>query len=187
MAKVFFYITLYMLTVTGLYAQHKKQSFFLGPGFGLDHGGTGLKAEYQPLKFIGLFLGGGFDWVGVSGNIGAIYNVLPDKKVSPVVTAMAGVNGVIITDYSVPGDRAIWASKTQYGGVTLGVGADLKFGRQRNQKASLNILVPIRNEDFRNKTRALQARREPMQIKPRSVLVAVGWSVDLFNFRPKTR
>lgn len=176
-----------MLIGAGVYAQQKKQSFFLGPGFGLDHGVAGLKAEYQPWKFIGLFVGGGYNWVGINGNIGAIYNVLPDKKISPVVTAMAGINGMIITDYSFTNDRGVWASNTQYGGVTFGVGADLKFGRQWNQKANLSILVPIRNEDFRNRTRALQARREAMYIKPRDVLVAVGWSVDLFNFRPKTR
>ncbi len=74
------YTSLCLLAVFDLYAQKKNQSLFVGPGFGLDHGGTGVKAEYQPLKYIGFFAGGGGDQVGISGNVGVIYNMLPDKK-----------------------------------------------------------------------------------------------------------
>ncbi|MCC7525475.1 MAG: hypothetical protein IT250_11680, partial [Chitinophagaceae bacterium] len=45
-----FAISLFILI--SAYAQ-KKQAVFAGAGVGLDHGGLGLKVEYQPFKYLG--------------------------------------------------------------------------------------------------------------------------------------
>ncbi|MFT3751310.1 MAG: hypothetical protein QM768_23570 [Agriterribacter sp.] len=64
-----------------------SQTLFIGPGFGFDHGRIGVKAEFQPVKYIGVFAGAGYNLANVGANAGVICNVLPDKRITPVVLA----------------------------------------------------------------------------------------------------
>lgn len=77
----------------------KSQTLFIGPGIGFDHGGIGVKAEFQPVKYVGIFAGAGYNLANVGVNAGIIYNVLPDKRVTPVITAMYGYNAVLKLKY----------------------------------------------------------------------------------------
>jgi hypothetical protein len=58
------------------------KAFYLGAGFGFDHGGLGLKATFEPIKHLGLFGGVGYNLAGIAGNGGLIFNMLPASKVT---------------------------------------------------------------------------------------------------------
>lgn len=163
----------------------KKQALFVGAGVGLDHGGIGVKTEYQPFKYLGIFLGLGYDFVGPSGNLGFIYNILPDKNFTPVLIAMGGINGTIITKYSYDGTATAWENRGQYAGGTVGGGFDIKFGRRKNQKVNFMILVPIRDRTFYDARRNLISRGGTIERDALPVLVAAGWNINLFNLRAK--
>lgn len=118
-------------------------SFFLGPGFGFDHGGIGIKAEFQPVKYIGVFAGAGYNLASLGANGGVIYNILPDKRVTPVLTAMYGYNAVLKVDYLDGGKEY-----SVYNGLTFGAGVDFKLGYSKRNKINVNLLVPLRNSTF---------------------------------------
>ena len=161
----------------------KKQKLFVGPGLGLDHGGIGVKAEYQPFKYLGIFFGLGYDFAGPSGNLGFIYNILPNKNFTPVLIAMGGINGTIITKYSYNGTTNVWESRGQYAGGTIGGGFDMKFGRRKNQKVNFMILVPIRDRTFYDARRSIISRGGTIERDASPVLVAAGWNIDLLHLR----
>ncbi|MGN6435692.1 MAG: hypothetical protein ACTHMM_04130 [Agriterribacter sp.] len=117
-------------------------AFYLGPGFGFDHGGIGIKAEYQPVKYIGVFAGAGYNLASLGANGGIIYNILPDKRVTPVLTAMYGYNAVLKVDYQTRTDYSV------YNGLTVGAGVDFKLGHSKRNKINVNLLVPLRSSAF---------------------------------------
>lgn len=157
-----------------------KQSIFLGPGIGLDHGGLGIKAEYQPFKYVGLFGGAGYNLAGFNGNGGIIYNIMPDKKVTPVLTAMLGVNSAIIVEHEDANGPTGKKSRLQFEGFTVGGGFDIKFGKKRNQKVNVTLLVPIRDRGFwwyRNHITNTLGGTIKQDIFP--VLIAAGWNYNI--------
>jgi hypothetical protein len=161
----------------------KKQALFVGPGFGLDHGGIGLKTEYQPFKYLGIFLGLGYDFVGPSGNFGFIYNILPKQNFTPVLIAMGGVTGVIITKYTLTGSTIRWENRGQYAGGTVGAGFDIKFGRRKNQKANFMLLVPIRDKSFYEAKSSIVSRGGTIEKKEAAIVIALGWNINLLNLK----
>lgn len=161
----------------------KKQALFVGAGAGLDHGGIGVKTEYQPFKYMGIFLGLGYDFVGPSGNLGFIYNILPDKNFTPVLTAMGGINGIIITKYSYNGTTTAWENRGQYAGGTVGGGFDIKFGRRKNQKVNFMVLVPIRDRTFYDARRSIISRGGTIERDAWPVVFAAGWNINLLNLK----
>ncbi|MCO5241669.1 MAG: hypothetical protein M9904_16595 [Chitinophagaceae bacterium] len=151
-----------------------SQSLFVGPGFGFDHGGIGVKGEYQPVKYVGIFAGVGYNLATVGANGGVIYNMLPDKRVTPVITAMYGYNAVMKVKYLNGTDYGV------YNGLTIGAGADFKLGRSQRSKINVNLLVPFRNADF---FREYNLIRQNGTIKQDIVPIAFsfGWNFSIFS------
>lgn len=163
----------------------KKQSLFIGADAGLDHGGIGVKTEYQPFKYLGIFLGLGYDFVGPSGNLGFTYNILPNKNFTPVLTAMGGINATMIVKYSYDGTSVNSESRNQYAGATVGGGFDFKFGRRKNQKINCMILVPIRDRLFYNARNSIVAYGGTIERDAWPVLFALGWNINLLNLKAR--
>jgi len=172
--KYIFCLLLVFVVSSAAFAQ-KQQSLYLGAGFGFDHGGLGAKAEFQPTKYIGLFGGLGYNFANVGANGGIIFNILPDKRVTPVLTAMYGYNAVVKVEYLDGNDYAV------YNGLTIGGGVDIKLGRHLDRhKLNVNLLVPFRNPDF---FRDYNYIRENGEIKQEILPVAIsfGWSFNVFS------
>lgn len=115
--KVFQKIIIFSLVIITTHegnAQFNEQVFF-GIGVGFDYGGFGIRTEYQPVKYMGIFGGLGYNLSDPSFNVGVSFKILPDKMVIPVVTAMYGYNGVIKVPYQ--GDT--------YYGFTPGIGCEI--------------------------------------------------------------
>ncbi|MBW7891432.1 MAG: hypothetical protein H3C48_10510 [Chitinophagaceae bacterium] len=166
----------------------KKQFIFAGAGIGLDHGGLGIKAEYQPFKYLGLFGGVGHNLAGFNGNGGIIYNIMPNKKVTPIFTTMLGVNSAIIAELEDANGPTGQKSRLQFVAFTVGGGFDIKFGRQQNQKVNFTLLVPLRGYDFwwyRNYITNTLGGTIKQDVYP--VLIAAGWNIDLLHLKRKDR
>lgn len=117
---------------------------YLGPGFGLDYGGLGLKMEIMVSDWMSLFATGGTNFQGFNFNIGSSLKILPKNNVTPTLSIMYGYNGaLIIKDYN----NTVVATKTYYG-LSVGGGIDFLLGKNRN-KLSLGILAPIRSSAFK--------------------------------------
>lgn len=119
------------------------QQVFFGVGLGFDYGGIGLKAEYLPTSWIGIFAGGGYNFVEPAFNAGLSIKASYKNNVNPVFVAMYGYNaGIKIKSFF--GSDIF--RKTYYG-VSIGGGVDAKFG-SRGSKATFLLLVPFRSDTF---------------------------------------
>ncbi|MDR2564154.1 MAG: hypothetical protein LBC98_09495 [Prevotellaceae bacterium] len=120
-----------------------SEKFYLGPGFGFDYGGIGVKAEFLPVKNVGIFGGLGYNLASLGWNIGADYRITPDKKICPNLIAMYGYNGVLQLKGS---SGSIVETHTSHS-ITFGAGIDVKVG-QKGNKISIYLLIPIRSSEF---------------------------------------
>lgn len=121
-----------------------KSYLYAGFGVGLDYSGFGARIEFMALDHLGIFAALGHSLADVGYNAGLTLRALPDRRVTPVFTAMYGYNGAIITTYN--GKKI---TGNNYYGLSFGTGLEFSFGR-RNSHINFNLLVPIRSEQFRN-------------------------------------
>jgi len=151
--------------------ENKHQKVYLGVGTGLDYGGFGLKVEFLPVKYVGLFGGLGYNLLSLGWNVGSTLKILPDSKVSPNVMLMYGYNGILkgIDAYSKQYDM------TSYG-VTAGVNLDIKLG-SKGHKLSCGLFFPFRSGKFQDNYNA--AKNDPNMAV--GDLLPVALSVG-FNF-----
>lgn len=153
----------------------KGSALYFGPGFGFDHGGLGIKASYSPEKHIAVFGGVGYNLASVGVNGGLIYSIIPDKRVTPVLTAMYGYNAVIKTSYSNGAkDHMV------YYGLTLGAGVDIKLGRSKENKININLLIPLRSSSFFNDYNYLRQNGSISQAMV-PVGISFGWDMAVFS------
>jgi hypothetical protein len=120
----------------------------LGLGMGLNYGGFGGRLELVPQKNIAIFGAVGFNLHKAGFNIGAKVKVAAEKKVSPMFQFMYGYNAVILVV------GASEYNKTYYG-PSVGGGIELKMGQSQNFM-EFGLLIPFRNEEFRNDITELQ-------------------------------
>lgn len=148
-------------------------NFYAGIGLGLDYGGIGFKAEFLPVKSIGIFAGAGanLDKVGLNG--GLSWKVLPDKKATPVVMAMYGYNAVIkIKGYG-------HLTHTYYGS-SIGAGYEIKTKKNYN-KWSFAIIIPFRSKEFEDRYNELQGLGFEFSPGKTPVLFSIGFNLNSSN------
>ncbi len=132
----------------------------VGPGFGLDYGGIGLRAEFLPFKHLGIFAGGGFNFDQLGYNFGLAGRLTPDKRTSFVLTAMYGYNGVLIVKGAYNND----VHKQTYYGISAGAGVEFAAGKIPTNRFSLKILIPFRSNEFIEDAAAVDADPLPFAI-----------------------
>ena len=144
-----------------------------------DYGGIGLKAEFLPIKWLGIFGGAGYNLVEPAYNIGLSFKALPDKKVTPTITAMYGYNAVI----KIIGVFGNEIRNQSYYGLSVGAGAEMKYGLKKN-KLSLALLVPFRNAAFHQDYRI--HKNNGTKFNPDILPVAITFGVN-FAIKPKIK
>ncbi len=90
---VFVFITLVSANINAQISEKNKKlksHFNLGLGYGIDYGVLGFRLSYLPVKYVGVFFGGGYDFVGVEKNTGLLLRILPDKTICPYLTVVSG-------------------------------------------------------------------------------------------------
>lgn len=162
---------------TQVHSKSKFVNFYAGIGLGLDYGGIGFKAEYLPVKQLGLFGGAGynFDRVGVNG--GVSWKLQPDKKVSPLLMAMYGYNSVIkiINGY---GGSDIF--RETYYGPSFGAGLEIKT-KNKGNKWSFALIVPVRGDDFNSAYDYFEQSGVDFKTGKPPVLVSLGYNLNSAN------
>jgi hypothetical protein len=155
----------------GVRAQIPADSAFaeewsLGPGYGLDHGGLGVKAAFRPVPCIRVFAAAGATLAGFGYNGGVEALLLPRAKFCPYALGMYGTNAVLST-------RGTSGSNTMYSGPSAGIGVAL---RTRLGHWTLAALLPFRSDEFET-DRDLALRRTDLDVlvDPWPVLVGLGY------------
>ncbi len=123
----------------------KPTILYFGLGAGLDYGGLGVKAEFMPVKHIGIFAGAGYNFCKIGYNGGVSWKLLPDKKSTPTLMAMYGYNGVL-RPYSFFSGTMVY--EKVYYGPSVGGGYEFHLGKSRT-KIALSLVVPIRSSAFK--------------------------------------
>lgn len=176
----FFTLLLFLTLINEGHSQEQKNQkrpvAYGGIGAGLDYGGFGMKAEFLPSKYLGIFAGAGFNLDGVGLNGGISTSLMPDKNTSVFLMVMYGYNGVIVLKSNFSGA----SSYHTYYGVSVGGGFDFKVGKNRN-KVNLGIIVPFRSEEFDDDYERFSAGGYSFNIKPTNVLITVGFNVAGYN------
>jgi len=83
-------------------ADYFNRKITMGIGLGLDYGGIGARIAYSPVKYLDVFGGLGFNFIGHGANGGLSYNILPGRSCIPVVNIMYGYNAVLRIDNFYP-------------------------------------------------------------------------------------
>ncbi|HET8573865.1 MAG TPA: hypothetical protein VFL76_08330 [Edaphocola sp.] len=120
-----------------------KPAILGGLGIGIDYGGIGVRAEYQPLSHLGIQGGLGYNLNGFGYNFGASFYPFPDWKVQPYITGLYGYNAVIVVS-----GRPEY-NKTYYG-FSAGLGFALKTSDKGN-KLVFELFKPFRHQAFTNR------------------------------------
>jgi hypothetical protein len=132
-------------------ARIEKPSVYLGLGFGLDYGGIGVKLEYLPIKYLGVFAGAGTNFVDLGYNAGLNIKFTPNENATFVLSCMYGYNGILIIKDGYTGEIT---SRKVYYGFTGGGGVEGSVGRHRHNKYSVMIFYPFRDEFKRDADKA---------------------------------
>lgn len=111
-----------------------------GLGIGLDYGGIGFRAEYQPMKHLGIQGCIGYNFNGLGYNFGASFYPFPDWKVQPYLTGLYGYNAVIVV-----GNMPEYTHT--YYGFSAGLGIALKTNDKGN-KLVFELFKPFRHQAF---------------------------------------
>lgn len=182
LSKCFLFLMITVLSANILVAQetHDKPvpahpDVYFGLGFGLDHGGLGIKAQYLPIPQLALLVGLGYNLVEPAYNGGIAIKLAPGAKVNPYVQAMYGVNGGIKV-------QSPWGTvhEKNYMGLTAGAGVDIRTGNSGNM-FSLAVLAPFRNEEFKADYDRFNDEGTNFNVKLLPVTVSLG-----FNFNIKS-
>lgn len=178
-----FFTVLFALTISfTLFAQqdpNAKNSFHLGFGAGLPYGGLGVNALFNANKNIGIFGGGGYNFLRFGWNAGLKYSFAGKdsvKKSVPFVTAMYGYNAVLNVNYA--GTGFYLRQTGVYLGPSFGGGIDIKAKRFDNF-LSLAVLVPVRSRAFTDQYNALKNSGVNFTFPSFPVLLSVGYHVGL--------
>jgi hypothetical protein len=137
-----FFACFFIISMYG-HAQDQSKSY-LGLGMGLDYGGFGVRAEFLPIKALGIFGGVGYNMVNAGYNAGLSWKLVPGRRGTPIISAMYGYNAAIKIKYS----NGTTEGHT-YNGFTAGIGFELHNKSMRN-KLLCQLLVPFRSSTFKN-------------------------------------
>jgi hypothetical protein len=118
----------------------------------MDYGGIGIRAEFLPTKYIGVFGSVGYPLIDPAYNAGNSAKLLPDKKLCPAIVAMYGYNAVIKVNYF----------QKIYYGPTVGAIGELKIGQRLGSKLNFGVLMPFRNSEFREEINQIDEKIIPI-------------------------
>lgn len=115
-----------------------------GIGTGLNYGGAGINCLIYPQKNFGFFVAGGITLAGVTYNTGIklrLIKKLNIKTLVPTLTVMQGCNTVVFLRYGSNLNKI-------YYGMTLGLGVDAHFKKNKKGYWSFDVFCPIRNPEI---------------------------------------
>jgi hypothetical protein len=146
--------------------QESKMEFDIGLGLGIDYGGIGIRGTFKPIQQLGLFAAGGYNLNSIGFNAGAQWHFVQKNRHNFFLTGMYGYNAVII----VSGDIN---DKATYYGFSAGVGYQLTTKKSNLNFWNFELLVPIRNSNYKDDLDALKTIGVDMR-EPFPFVISIG-------------
>ena len=115
----------------------------LGLGYGQPFGFYGGNLTIYPQRNIGLFLGAGYDLVGLGYNVGAKIRFVKAESNARVNFFLTGMYGYVTVIKVQNGDQY---NKTFYG-PTFGLGCDFRSGSSTKGYLTIALLFPVRGPE----------------------------------------
>ena len=171
--KTYLFVTCLLSIITQFSRAQSNQKAFFGIGGGLDYGGLGIRAEFQPVNSVGIFGGFGYNLADPSYNVGLSCKLLHGKRITPTITAMYGYNAAIRIKY---GYGMVDASS--YYGPSVGAGCEL-YDENKKNKWVLEIFVPFRSSEFHNRYRELKDAGYKFTPDMLPVTFAIGYNFSV--------
>jgi len=156
------------------------QKAFLGIGAGLDYGGLGIRAEFQPVKYVGIIGGFGYNLANPAYNAGLSFKALPGKRITPTITAMYGYNAVIKINYGYGNVDA-----KSYYGPSIGAGCEL-YDKDKKNKLTLEIFLPFRSSEFHDHYDELKKTGYDFKPDILPVTFTIGYNFSIYKQKRKS-
>lgn len=175
MRKTIISLALFFVAATALAQtdEAEKPQFarsYFGPGMGLDYGGFGVNIMVMPAEHLGLFLGAGYNLVGVGFNGGArLFLNRTTHTVRPYFTGMYGYNTVIRVS------GAEQYNKVFYGG-SIGFGLDIAASRD-NRFWTIALNVPLRGSEVDSYVDSLKGKGITFTKNLLPVAITIGYRI----------
>jgi hypothetical protein len=166
-------ILIAILSVHLVNAQTDYNKFSFGAGIGLNYGGFGANFSFAPIQYLSITAHSGFNLVDLNAGIGANLYLLPRTKLyRPILKAFYGYNGVILV-----------IGKSEYNksyyGPTFGIGNEFRFGKARRHGFDIDLLIPIRPQEFSDDVDEMQNDPEVSSFnEPSPVAFSLAYHYD---------
>lgn len=178
--KYIIYLLFLILTVESTLAQSEdapkysnKNKSSLGLGIGLTYGSIGGRFVHNPAENFGLFLGLGYNVVGVGYNAGLMYYIPSKTRTQAYFSGMVGTNAIIKVEDASQFDKS-------YFGASTGFGVVLKSRANPGSYWDFGIIAPIRSSSFNDDWDDI--KNNPgieIQNDPLPVLINIGYNFKL--------
>jgi hypothetical protein len=123
-----------------------------GLGIGIDYGGIGGSFLFYPQKNIGLFLSGGYAFVGFGYNVGIKLRYaekMNTSKILPYLSFMYGYNAVIKVKNGEDLNKMFY-------GPSIALGIDAHFRRKSTGYWTFELIIPFRGTQVDDYTSELE-------------------------------
>ena len=177
--RALFFITIIIFSVDILFAQDNvpvrtiNQQINFGVGVGLDYGGIGLRLSVLPDSHLSLFAAFGNNLNGAGYNLGVAYRFTPFNSTCWYYTMMYGYNAVIVINNASQYDQT-------YYGISPGFGIEFHGRRHPGNFFNLEILIPLRTQEYRDDIIALQNKRTiTFKSQPLPFTISIGFHFKL--------
>ena len=138
----------------------RESKGFIGVGLGFDYGGMGLKAEYLPIPYLGVFAAAGYNFVDLGYGFGITARLPVSPTVSLVGLGMYGYNGVVLEK----GRSGKVERRTSYSGFSAGGGLEIGISKTSENNFRLKIMAPVRCDEFKEHIEATEAKGLPVAL-----------------------
>jgi len=147
-----------------------------GIGIGIDYGGLfGVKATFYPIKYMGVFVAGGWELIGIGWNVGCLGRFVPadgQHGVRPYLKVMYGVNAMMRVTGKSGYDKMFY-------GVTAGIGLETRFGKTKKSGINLDLNVPFRSPEYFSQLNQLKNDPEvKLNNTPLPITISIGYNVE---------
>lgn len=155
---------------------NERNMFDVGFGFGLDYGGLiGAKVSFVPIKYLAIFVSGGYHLVAFGWQVGVTGYILPKitaKRFRPYGKFMFGTNRAILVE-----DNSDLSKN--YLGPTFGVGIEMRFGRSAKHGLNIDLNFPISSQEFKDDLQYL--KDSPMYdiTDPLPIAFSIGYHFEI--------
>jgi len=142
-------------------------------GIGFNYGGIlGVSVLFCPISNVGLFGSVGIQFGGIGWQVGMKGFLLPKTRTNVVRPYAIGMYGINAATY-VEGTSEYTAN---FKGPTVGVGLEVRFGRNRSHGINTDLNYPFRNQEYYDILETIKNdSRIEEYVEPAPIILSIGY------------